>query len=127
MATTGGFLTYLGWAYTENGNVGIGRPITERAINSRRENGNAAHALSRAMFEGGSIADAEAFLADWLPIYDRGGILHGHISWHQALLALEQGVVLGTQMPPLSGLWAGIISWSFSTQNGLPSCLGERS
>jgi hypothetical protein len=85
------FLTYLGWAHTENGNVSIGRPITERAINRRRENGNAAHALSHAMFEDGSIADAEVFIADWLPIYDRGGLLHGHISWHQALLALEQG------------------------------------
>ena len=85
------FLTYLGWAHTENGNVGIGRLITQRAINKRRENGNAAHALSHAMFEDGSISDAEAFMADWLPIYDRGGLLHGHMSWHEALLALEQG------------------------------------
>ena len=85
------FRTYLGWAHTENDNVGIGRPIIQRAIDGRRENANAAHALSHAMFEDGSIADAEVFIADWLPIYDRGGILHGHISWHQALLALEQG------------------------------------
>jgi hypothetical protein len=85
------FLTYLGWAHTENGNVGVGRPITQRALNRRRENGHAAHALAHAMFEDGSIADAEAFIADWLPIYDRAGLLHGHISWHQALLALEQG------------------------------------
>jgi Tfp pilus assembly protein PilF len=85
------FLTYLGWAHTENGSVGTGRGITQRAINKRRENGNAAHALSHAMFEDGSIADAEAFLADWLPVYDRSGLLHGHMSWHQALLALEQG------------------------------------
>jgi hypothetical protein len=61
----------------------------------RRENGNAAHALSHAMFEDGSIADAEAFLADWLPIYDRRGLLHGHLSWHQALLALEQDDAAG--------------------------------
>jgi hypothetical protein len=85
------FLTYLGWSHTENGNVGIGRPITERAIERRRENGNAAHALAHAMFEDGSIADAETFIRDWLPIYDRSGLLHGHISWHQALVALEQG------------------------------------
>lgn len=85
------FLTYLGWAHTENGNVGVGRPITERAIERRRENGNAAHALAHAMFEDGSIADAETFIGDWLPIYDRSGLLHGHISWHQALVALEQG------------------------------------
>jgi tetratricopeptide (TPR) repeat protein len=58
------FLTYLGWALTENGNVRAGRQITQRAIDLRRENGNAAHALAHAMFEDGSIADAEAFIAD---------------------------------------------------------------
>jgi hypothetical protein len=85
------FLTYLGWAHTENENVRVGRTITRRALDRRRENANAAHAMSHAMFEDGSIADAEAFIAEWLPIYDGSGLLHGHISWHQALLALEEG------------------------------------
>lgn len=85
------FLTYLGWSHTENGNVSYARRITQRAIDARRENANAAHALAHAMFEDGSTADAEAMIADWLPIYHRSGLLHGHISWHQALLALERG------------------------------------
>lgn len=85
------FLIYLGWSYTENGSVGAGRQLTERGFERRRENAHGAHALAHAMFEDGSTADAEALIADWLPGYDRSGLLHGHISWHQALLALEQG------------------------------------
>jgi hypothetical protein len=36
------------------------------------------------------VQDAERFIDDWLPSYDRSGLLNGHIGWHQALLALEQ-------------------------------------
>ena len=85
------FLTYLGWSHTENGNLARGRRTTERAFEKRRENAHAVHALAHAMFEDGSAADAEALIATWLPTYDRSGILHGHISWHEALLALEYG------------------------------------
>ncbi len=85
------FLTYLGWSLTENGSVDTGRRITQRAFEQRRENANAVHALAHAMFEDGSTADAEALIEGWLPIYDRTGLLHGHVLWHRALLALEQG------------------------------------
>src|SRR3712207_7161537 len=46
--------------------------------------------LSHAMFEEGAGEEAEALIADWLPSYDRSGILHGHIAWHAALSALER-------------------------------------
>lgn len=85
------FLTNLGWSHTENGNVDIGRRITERAFSQRRENGHALHALTHAMFEDGSTADAEQLIAGWLPIYHRSGLMYGHIAWHEALLALERG------------------------------------
>jgi Tfp pilus assembly protein PilF len=85
------FLTNFGWAHTENNNVGVGRGITQRGFDQRRENANAVHALLHAMFEDGSIADAEELVADWLPIYDCSGLLYGHVSWHHALLALEKG------------------------------------
>ncbi|OQW54233.1 MAG: hypothetical protein A4S14_00650 [Proteobacteria bacterium SG_bin9] len=85
------FLTYLGWSLTENNDVRRGRALTEQGFEKRRANANAAHALAHAMFEDGSTADAEAMIAGWLPGYDRAGILHGHISWHQALAALEHG------------------------------------
>jgi hypothetical protein len=85
------FLTYRGWAHAENGNVAHGRALTQRGYDLRNENANAAHALSHAMYEGGAGEDAERFIADWLPGYDRAGTLHGHIAWHSALGALERG------------------------------------
>jgi hypothetical protein len=85
------FLTFFGWAHTENGSVDTGRRITQRAFDRRRENAHAVHALAHAMFEDGSTADAEKLITGWLPGYDRAGLLYGHVTWHQALLALDQG------------------------------------
>ena len=85
------FLTMFGWAMTENGAVARGRAVTERGFNLRRANAHAAHAVLHAMFEDGSIDEADRLVEDWLPTYGRAGILHGHILWHQALGALEHG------------------------------------
>ncbi|MET4389296.1 hypothetical protein ABIB73_005067 [Bradyrhizobium sp. F1.4.3] len=85
------FLTLYGWAMTENGNVARGRSVTERGFGLRRQNAHAAHAVLHAMFEDGSIDEADRLVDDWIPSYGRAGILHGHILWHQALGALEHG------------------------------------
>ncbi|BCM17563.1 tetratricopeptide repeat protein [Mesorhizobium sp. J8] len=85
------FVTYRGWSHVENGNVTLGRALTQRGYDLRTNNANAAHALSHAMYEGGAGEDAEKLVANWLPRYDRTGILHGHIAWHAALGALERG------------------------------------
>ena len=37
------------------------------------------------------VENADALVDRWIPTYDRTGILHGHIRWHQALGALEHG------------------------------------
>lgn len=85
------YLTNHGWALTENNEVSRGRAMTERGFAMREANANAAHALLHAMFEDGSVDDADALVDRWIPTYDRSGILHGHIRWHQALGALEHG------------------------------------
>ncbi|AWM03654.1 tetratricopeptide repeat protein [Bradyrhizobium amphicarpaeae] len=85
------FLTMSGWAMTENGDVARGRAVTERGFDLHRANAHAAHAVLHAMFEDGSIEAADRLVDDWIPSYDRAGILHGHIRWHQALGALEHG------------------------------------
>jgi Tfp pilus assembly protein PilF len=85
------FLSNYGWSMTENGQIGRGRAMTERAFELRRENAYTAHALLHAMFEDGSVADADALVSEWIGGYDRSGLLHGHIRWHQALGALEVG------------------------------------
>jgi hypothetical protein len=85
------FLTYRGWSHTENGALKLGRELSEQALELRRENANAAHAVSHAMFELGAGDEAERLIAGWLPGYDRSGILHGHLAWHAALSALDRG------------------------------------
>jgi len=85
------YLANHGWAMTENGQVARGRAMTERAFAMRRDNAYAVHALLHAMFEDGSVADADALIAQWIGGYDRTGILYGHICWHQALGALDRG------------------------------------
>ncbi len=85
------FLTYRGWAHAENGEVSRGHALLQRAYELRKNNANAVHALTHAMFEGGAGEDAETLITGWLPDYDRVGILHGHIAWHAALVALERG------------------------------------
>jgi tetratricopeptide (TPR) repeat protein len=85
------FLANHGWSLTENGQVAKGRAMTERAFEMRHENAYAAHALLHAMFEDGSVNDADSLVTRWIGGYDPSGILYGHIHWHQALGALEQG------------------------------------
>ena len=85
------FLTYLGWAHTENLNLAHGRAITERGFALKPSSAHGLHAMAHALFEDGSGAEADALITGWLPDYDRAGILHGHITWHLALTALEAG------------------------------------
>jgi len=85
------FLTYLGWSHTEAGNAGTGRTLTERAMALRVENANAAHGLSHALFEQGDTAAGRRLLSGWLPAHERASFLHGHLSWHVALSALDAG------------------------------------
>ncbi|MBH5398634.1 tetratricopeptide repeat protein [Bradyrhizobium sp. CNPSo 4010] len=84
------FLTTHGWTLTENGNVSRGRAITERGFALRRENAHGAHTVLHAMFEDGSIEEADRFVEQWIPAYDRSGLLYSHLRWHQALVALEK-------------------------------------
>lgn len=85
------FLTYRGWAHGENGDVALGRELTQRALELRRNNVNAVHAVAHVLHESGANDEAAGIIRDWLPGYDRSGILHGHIAWHGALVALERG------------------------------------
>ncbi|MCK1653034.1 tetratricopeptide repeat protein [Bradyrhizobium sp. 149] len=122
------FLTMYGWAMTENGDVSRGRGVTERGFDLRRHNAHAAHAVLHAMFEDGSIEAADQLVDDWIPCYERAGILHGHIRWHQALGALEHGDAAralaiyadvlqpkATQAPPLNVITdAASLLWRLS-------------
>lgn len=85
------FLTYLGWAYTEAGDLEAGERITARGFELRRENAHGAHALAHALHESGQHASAVAHLDGWLPDYDSSGQLYCHLHWHRALLDVQAG------------------------------------
>jgi tetratricopeptide (TPR) repeat protein len=85
------FLTHFGWSHTEAGVLDAGRRFTERALALRRENAHGAHAYVHYFVEAGAGRDGERFIEDWLPGYEPGGALYGHIRWHQALWRLEEG------------------------------------
>lgn len=85
------FQTYRGWSHAENGDLTLGLDLARKGFEQRRANANGAHAVSHALFEAGATDEAESFIGTWLPTYDRSGVLHGHIAWHEALSALERG------------------------------------
>ncbi|MDE5453345.1 tetratricopeptide repeat protein [Bradyrhizobium sp. CSA112] len=85
------FISYLGWSHTEAGNLSTGRALSERAMELRSANANAAHGLSHAMFEQGDMDAGRSFLSQWMPAHDRQSFLHGHLAWHVALTALDAG------------------------------------
>lgn len=85
------FQTALGWAYVEAGRASKGIPMLDRALATYPNNANAIHGRLHGYYEQGAAAEGAAFVEAWLPGYDRGAVLHGHLSWHRALFALQAG------------------------------------
>ena len=87
------YLAALGWAHVEAGEPARGIPMLDRALELTPDNANAVHGRGHAYYEQGAAAAGDAFIADWLPGYDRAAPLHGHLAWHLALFALQRGDV----------------------------------
>ncbi|MBV9585088.1 MAG: tetratricopeptide repeat protein, partial [Alphaproteobacteria bacterium] len=85
------FLTYLGWARIETGDVAAGAREVERALALNPHNAYAAHARAHGYYEAGDAESGAAFVEAWLPGYDRKSQLHCHLSWHLALFELARG------------------------------------
>jgi hypothetical protein len=84
------FQSMYGFVLVESGETAAGRALVERAFAERPDSANGAHDMAHALHETGQAAAADALIDGWLPGYDRSGILHGHLAWHQALTALDQ-------------------------------------
>ncbi len=65
--------------------------MIERSLAIEPRNANGAHVKSHIHYEAGETKAGIAYLEDWVKDYDRSALLHGHLSWHVALWALEQG------------------------------------
>lgn len=107
------FLNYRGWAHGERGNVALGRTLTQRSLELRRNNVNGVHAVAHVLHEAGANDEAGEVIRDWLPGYDRSGTLHNHIAWHAALIALERD-----DLEAALGLYAEHVAPAVAT--GLP-------
>ena len=65
--------------------------LMEKALNLNPRNANAAHFFAHILYEENEVSAGRDYLAAWMPNYDRRSLLHGHLSWHQALWALHDG------------------------------------
>ena len=65
--------------------------LMEKALNLNPRNANAAHFFAHILYEENEVTAGRNYLNAWMPNYDRRSLLHGHLSWHQALWALHDG------------------------------------
>lgn len=89
------FEAHRGMALSEIGRHDEARPMIERSLGQYRRNAYGAHAFAHLCYETGDQDTGIAFLRDWLPLYDRGGGLFGHLSWHLGLFELHAGNLEG--------------------------------
>lgn len=85
------FEAHYGMALSEIGHHDAARPKIERSLAQTRRNAYAAHAFAHLCYETGERDSGIAFMRDWLPLYDRGGGLFGHLNWHLGLFELHAG------------------------------------
>ena len=85
------FDAHYGMALSEVGAYEAARPRITRSVAQYKRNAYGAHAFAHLCYETGERDGAIAFMRDWLPNYDRGGGLFGHLHWHLALFHLQAG------------------------------------
>ncbi len=85
------FEAHYGMALSEIGRHDEARPKIERSLAETPRNAYGAHAFAHLCYETGERDAGITFMRDWLPLYDRGGGLFGHLAWHLGLFELHAG------------------------------------
>lgn len=75
----------------ETGQIEASSNLMDKSLALNARNANAAHFKSHAQYEAGDTQAGRQFLTEWLSAYDTRAVLHGHLSWHAALWALNDG------------------------------------
>ncbi|MEM7236798.1 MAG: tetratricopeptide repeat protein [Pseudomonadota bacterium] len=83
-------LSMQAFSLCETGQVDPAQAMIDRSLELEPRNANAAHVCSHTLYEAGETETGITFLEDWLSDYEKAGILHGHLSWHVGLWALER-------------------------------------
>ncbi len=85
------FLSWHAFANHEMDQLETARRLAERSLELRRQNGQAAHAMSHVLFEEHDISGGVEFLGDWLSAFPERAGFFRHLTWHQALFLLADG------------------------------------
>jgi len=85
------FLSWHAFANHEMDQLETARRLVERSLELRRQNGQAAHAMSHVFFEEHDLGGGAGFLGDWLTEFPERAGFHRHLTWHQALFLLANG------------------------------------
>ncbi len=79
-----------GQALCEVGRLDEAMQMMERSLRLNNANANASHFKAHTLYEQGAGGVGRTYLTNWIADYDVRSLLHGHLSWHRALWALEQ-------------------------------------
>lgn len=85
------FESMLAFAACEHGRLEEARAQIERSMAANPANAHGAHIKVHVLYEMGEPQAGADYLRDWMPGFDREGLLHCHLSWHVAIFALELG------------------------------------
>ena len=85
------FLSWHAFANHEMDQLDRARELVQRSLDLRRQNGQAAHAMSHVFFEEHDLTGGAGFLGDWLTEFPERAGFYRHLTWHQALFLLANG------------------------------------
>lgn len=85
------FQTQHGFAQLELGWFGPAEKLLDKAYAAFPASAHTAHIKAHLFYETGQRDSGVSFLSDWRTAHGDGGTMACHITWHQALWALEQG------------------------------------
>ncbi|WGI22570.1 tetratricopeptide repeat protein [Amylibacter sp. IMCC11727] len=86
-------LSQHAFSMCEVGMLGRASKMIDRSLDIKPNHAHAAHVRSHVYYEQGNLRDGVGYLEEWLGSYEKRALMHGHLSWHVALWALEQGDV----------------------------------
>ena len=101
------FLVQLAFARVETGDIEPARKAIERAMELDPKSGHGAHIKAHVLYEAGEHEAGLKFVRGWLPGYAREGLMHCHLSWHQALWQMELGDHAAAMKTYLQGVHPG--------------------
>ncbi len=85
------FQSFYAFGLSELGRLDEALPLIEQSMATNPRNAHGAHIKAHVLYERGDNEAALRYLDSWLPNYGREGLMHCHLSWHQAIAALLTG------------------------------------